>query len=83
MSRLESLQQAIIAVLGQTHRRLTRTELAAIDAVARVHRNPDAIRRAVRALIKAGLVREPEGRGRGLELTEPGRRSLGQGRHAA
>ncbi len=76
--RLEPLEQAILQVLAGAARLLTRGELSRIEGVARIRRDPKSIREAVGRLIDQGLVTEPRGKGKGLEITLGGRDALGR-----
>lgn len=67
-----NLESAILGVLVETRRLITRGELAQVDAVLRVRRDPGAIGAAVNALLARGLVAEPRGKGQGVELTDAG-----------
>ncbi len=73
---LTPLQQAILQVLAGARRLLTRSELARLNSITRVRRDPAAIREAVNHLLKRGLIAEPNGKGQGIEITDPGNRCL-------
>ncbi len=71
-----SLEQAILDVLADTNRLIARNELARVDRIRGVRRDPSAVAAVVNTLLERGLIVEPEGKGQGVEITDEGRRRL-------
>ena len=74
--RATRLETAMLQVLADTRRLITRCELGRLERVKGIHRDPAAIRAGINALVTRGLVSEPNGKGQGIEITETGRRRL-------
>ncbi len=75
---LSPLELAILDVLSGARRLVMRGELSRVDSIRRIRRDPNAIREAINGLVSAGLVAEPRGKGKGVELADAGRRRLGR-----
>ena len=71
-----SLEQVILAVLADTNRLITRTELARVDRIRGVRRDPSKVAAVINALVEQSLIVEPDGKGQGVEITDEGRRRL-------